>query len=56
MTASQVFALRPSASGNYRLAWARERLADSFWPLPVAFLVAGALIAAGTVYAPQPRA
>ena len=53
MTASQVFALRPSASGNYRLAWARERFADSFWPLPVAFLVAGALIAAGTVYAPQ---
>ena len=52
MTSSQVFALRPAASGSYRVAWAWERLADSFWPVPVAFLVAGALLAAGTVYAP----
>jgi len=52
VTSSQVFALRPTASGSYRGEWARERRADSFWPVPVAFLVAGALLAAGTVYAP----
>ncbi len=50
---SQVFALRPAAASNYRLAWARERFADSFWPVPTVFLVGGGLIAAATVYAPE---
>ncbi len=53
MTPSQVFALRPAATSGYRLAWARERLADSFWPIPTLLLIAGALIAAATVYAPS---
>jgi uncharacterized membrane protein len=52
VTPSQVIALRPAAAVHYRLAWARERLADSFWPVPALFLAAGALIAAATVYAP----
>ena len=52
MTPTQVLALRPAA-GGYRLAWARERLQDAFWPIPALFLVAGALLAAGTVYAPS---
>ncbi len=53
MTPAQVFALRPAAASGYRLAWARERLADSFWPIPVVLLIAGALVAAATVYAPS---
>jgi uncharacterized membrane protein len=53
VTPSQVFALRPVAASGYRLAWTRERLADSFWPVPTVLLVAGALMAAGTVYAPS---
>jgi uncharacterized membrane protein len=53
VTPAQVFALRPAAASGYRLAWARERLADSFWPIPVVLLIAGALVAAATVYAPS---
>ncbi len=53
MTSSQVLALRPAAANGYRLAWARERLQDSFWPIPAAFLAAGILLAALTVYAPS---
>jgi uncharacterized membrane protein len=52
VTPTQVLALRPAA-GGYRLAWARERQQDAFWPIPALFLVAGALLAAGTVYAPS---
>ncbi len=52
MTPTQVLALRPAA-GGYRLAWARERLQDTFWPIPALFLAAGGLLAAGTVYAPS---
>jgi hypothetical protein len=52
VTPSQVFALRPAGPGSYRLARARERFADSFWPVPVLFLLAGALIAALTADAP----
>jgi uncharacterized membrane protein len=52
VTPDQVFALRPAAASTYRLAWARERFADSFWPVPILFLIAGGLIAAATVYAP----
>jgi hypothetical protein len=33
VTPTQVLALRPAA-GGYRLAWARERLQDAFWPIP----------------------
>jgi uncharacterized membrane protein len=53
VTPSQVLALRPPAAGGYRVAWARERLQDTFWPIPALFLAAGAVLAAGTVYAPS---
>jgi uncharacterized membrane protein len=52
VTPSQVLALRPPAASGYRLAWTRERLQDTFWPLPALCLILGALLAAGTVYAP----
>jgi uncharacterized membrane protein len=52
VTPTQVLALRPAA-GGYRLAWARERLQDTFWPIPALFLAAGGLLAAATVYAPS---
>jgi hypothetical protein len=55
VTPSQVFALRPAA-GGYRTAWARERLADSFRPIPTAFMLAGGLIAAGVVFTLTPVA
>src|SRR5580693_8758439 len=52
VTPTQVLALRPAA-GGYRLAWARERLQDTFWPIPALFLAAGGMLAAATVYAPS---
>jgi uncharacterized membrane protein len=36
VTPTQVLALRPPAASGYRLAWARERMQDTFWPLPAA--------------------
>jgi uncharacterized membrane protein len=53
VTSTQVLALRPPAASGYRLAWARERIQDTFWPLPAALLVLGAVLAVLTVYAPE---
>jgi uncharacterized membrane protein len=51
VTPSRVWALAAQTTGGYRRAWARERLRDSFWPVPALLLAVGVALAAVTANA-----
>jgi uncharacterized membrane protein len=51
VTPSRVWALAAQSTGGYRRAWARERLRDSFWPVPALLLAVGVALAAVTANA-----
>jgi uncharacterized membrane protein len=53
LTPPGVWALSARSAGGYRRAWARERLADAFWPVPGLLLAAGVALAAVTANARQ---
>jgi uncharacterized membrane protein len=51
VTPPRGWALAAQPASGYRRAWARERLADSFWPVPALLLVVGVVLAAVTARA-----
>jgi uncharacterized membrane protein len=51
VTPPRVWALAAQTTSGYRRAWARERLRDSFWPIPGLLLVAAVALAALTANA-----
>jgi uncharacterized membrane protein len=51
VTQPRVRALAARTTSGYRRAWARERLRDSFWPIPGLLLAPGVALAAVTANA-----